>query len=160
MNEAVPPTIIVRSPRENPRKCSILPLRGRPDFLFFTYPVDRPLDLARYVRLAADGPALSPNDASAGILLLDGSWNRASAMNRAFIHVPARSLIGYQTAYPRVSKRGTDPAHGLASVEALYIAYQILGRSTQGLLAHYPWREEFCRLNGFGTESEPTANGS
>jgi len=117
--------------------------------VFLAYPVDGPLDLAGYVRLAAQGPVLTADDASAGILLLDGSWSRASAMNRAFADVPPRSLVGYQTAYPRVSKRGTDPAHGLASVEALYIAYRILGRSTEGLLAHYPWAAEFCRRNGF-----------
>jgi pre-rRNA-processing protein TSR3 len=116
---------------------------------FWTYPVDQPLDLTGYIRLAADGPVLTAADASAGVLLLDGSWTRASAMNRTFVHVPPRSLLGYQTAYPRVSKRGTDPAHGLASVEALYIAYRILGRSTEGLLAHYPWATEFCRRNGF-----------
>jgi pre-rRNA-processing protein TSR3 len=149
MSDAFPPTIIVRSPRENPRKCSVLPLRGRADILFFTYPVDRALELGGYLRLAADGPVLTAGDASAGILLLDGSWNRASTMNKAFAHVPPRSLVGYQTAYPRVSKRGTDPAHGLASVEALYIAYRILGRSTEGLLAHYKWAEEFCGRNGF-----------
>jgi pre-rRNA-processing protein TSR3 len=124
-------------------------LRGRADIEFFAYPLDRPVNLAGYVRLAALGPVLTADDASAGILLLDGSWNRASAMNRAFSHVPPRSLVGYQTAYPRVSKRGTDPAHGLASVEALYIAYRILGRSTEGLLVHFPWAEEFCRRNGF-----------
>ena len=149
MDNAFPPTIIVRSPRENPRKCSVLPLQGRADILFFTYPVAQALDLAGYVRLAAQGSALTAVDACAGILLLDGSWSHASAMNRAFDLVPPRSLVGYQTAYPRVSKRGTDPAHGLASVEALYIAYRILGRSTEGLLAHYRWGEEFCRLNGF-----------
>jgi pre-rRNA-processing protein TSR3 len=149
MTDTFPPTIIVRSPRENPRKCSVIPLRGRPDVVFFSYPVDRPLNLEGYVRLAAEGPVLTSADSSAGILLLDGSWNRASAMNRAFSDVPPRSLIGYTTAYPRVSKRGTDPAQGLASVEALYIAYRILGRSTEGLLAHYPWAEEFCRRNGF-----------
>lgn len=154
MNDEFPPTIIVRSPRENPRKCSVLPLQGRPDILFFTYPVDRDLELAGYLRLAAEGPLLTAADAPAGILLLDASWNRASAMNKAFAHVPPRSLVGYQTAYPRVSKRGTDPAHGLASVEALYIAYRILGRSTEGLLAHYPWAEEFCRRNQF-TEGFP-----
>jgi pre-rRNA-processing protein TSR3 len=121
--------------------------------LFFSYPLDRPLDLTGYVRLAALAPVLTSADASAGILLLDGSWNRASAMNRAFTHVPPRSLVGYQTAYPRVSKRGTDPLHGLASVEALYIAYRVLGRSTAGLLTHYAWAQEFCRLNGFAEGS-------
>src|SRR5262245_51807851 len=38
-----PPTIIIRHPHENPRKCSVLPLRGRPDLVFLRYPVrERP----------------------------------------------------------------------------------------------------------------------
>ena len=68
-------------------------------------------------------------------------------MTQAFAHVPARSLRGYQTAYPRVSKLGTDPDNSLASIEALFLAYYILGRPTEGLLDHYHWASEFLRLN-------------
>lgn len=143
-----PPTIIVRHSHENPKKCSVLPLRGRPDVVFLNYPVkDRP-SLEGYVRLAADGAELSAADASAGLLLLDGSWRWARAMERDFLDVPPRSLHGWRTAYPRVSKQGTDPDHGLASVEALFAAYHLLGRPTQGLLDHYRWAAEFLRLNG------------
>ena len=59
-------------------------------------------------------------------------------------------LHGIQTAYPRVSKLGTDPDNGLASVEALFAAYRILGRPTVGLLDQYRWGEEFLRVNGWG----------
>jgi pre-rRNA-processing protein TSR3 len=142
-----PPTLIVRHTRENPRKCSVLPLRGRPDLLFLNYPVIQRPPLEGYVRLAADGPELSLADASAGLLLLDGSWRWAAAMTRHFEMVPPRSLHGYTTAYPRVSKQGTDPDNGLASVEALYIAYRALGRPVDGLLDHYRWGEEFLRAN-------------
>ena len=143
-----PPTIIVRHTHENPRKCSVLPLRGRRDVVFLTYPVkDRPL-LDGYIRLAAEGPSLSLEDADKGILLLDGSWRWAEAMTRAFEDVPARSLHGWRTAYPRVSKLGTDPDNGLASIEALFLAYHILGRPTQGLLDHYYWAKNFLRANG------------
>jgi pre-rRNA-processing protein TSR3 len=143
-----PPTIIVRHPKENPRKCSILPLRGRPDLVFLQYPVKKVPPLDGYVRLAAEGPPLTAEDAGRGLLLLDGSWRRAGAMERAFLEVSPRSLHGYRTAYPRVSKRGTDPDNGLASVEALFVAYHILGRPTAGLLEHYRWAEEFVKLNG------------
>jgi pre-rRNA-processing protein TSR3 len=142
------PTIIVRHKAENPRKCSVLPLRGRPDLLFLNYPVTQRPSLDMYVRLAADGPELSPADAAAGLLLLDGSWRRADAMTRAFLDVPPRSLHGWKTAYPRVSKLGTDPDNGLASVEAMYLAYRVLGRPTDGLLDHYRWAAEFLRING------------
>jgi pre-rRNA-processing protein TSR3 len=143
-----PPTVIVRHPKENPRKCSVLPLRGRPDVVFLEYPLKESPDLGGYVRLAAEGPELSVADAASGILLLDGSWRWAGAMERAFADVPPRSLRGYRTAYPRVSKLGTDPDNGLASVEALFLAYHLLGRPTEGLLDHYHWAEEFLRLNG------------
>jgi pre-rRNA-processing protein TSR3 len=149
MSLLYPPTVIVRHSHENPRKCSILPLRGRPGLVFLNYPVaDRPA-LEGYVRLAADGPPLSAADAAAGLLLLDGSWRWAASMTRDFAEVPPRSLSGYRTAYPRASKLGTDPDNGLASVEALYVAYRLLGRPTVGLLDHYRWAAEFLRLNGW-----------
>lgn len=148
MNLLYPPTIIVRHPRENPRKCSVLPLRHRADLLFLRFPTPARPDLTNYVRLAADGPELSRADAAAGVLLLDGSWRWAAAMTRDFADVPPRSLHGWQTAYPRVSKLGTDPDNGLASVEALFLAYHLLGRPTAGLLDHYRWGDEFLRVNG------------
>jgi pre-rRNA-processing protein TSR3 len=141
--------VIVRHSHENPRKCSILPLRGRPDLVFLNYPLSQRPTLEGYVRLAAEGPPLTAADASRGLLLLDGSWRWAGAMTRDFLDVPPRSLSGYHTAYPRVSKQGTDPENGLASVEALYVAYRILGRPTAGLLDHYRWADEFLRLNGW-----------
>ncbi len=149
MEPTFPLTVVVRHPRENPRKCSILPLRGRPDMVFLTYPVKERPPLEGYVRLAAEGPALSAADAGRGILLLDGSWRRAGVMTRDFADVEPRSLSGWRTAYPRVSKLGTDPDNGLATVEALVVAYHILGRSITGLLDHYRWAEEFLRANGF-----------
>jgi|SRR5208282_2880908 len=148
MTGSVAPTIIVRDPHENPRKCSVLPLRGRSDLLFLRYPVRERPPLDGYIRLAAEGPGLAASDAGSGILLLDGSWRWAGVMNRDFQDVPPRSLRGYRSAYPRVSKRGTDPGNGLASIEALFLAYRILGRETTGLLDHYRWQDEFLRLNG------------
>ena len=144
-----PITIIVRHPRENPKKCSVLPLQGRADLLFLAYPTPHPPSFAGYIRLAADGPELSAADRDHGILLLDGSWRWAARMIASFQDVPPRSLSGWKTAYPRVAKSGTDPDNGLASIEALYIAYHLLGRPTDGLLDHYHWVKEFLELNGF-----------
>jgi pre-rRNA-processing protein TSR3 len=141
------PTLIVRHSREKPQKCSVLPLRGHPGIVMVGYPVKKMPDLTGYVRLAAEGPPLGSADSAAGILLLDGSWRWAATMTRDFERVPPRSLSGFRTAYPRFSKLGTDPDNGLASVEALFIAYHLLGRPTQGLLDHYRWGEEFLRLN-------------
>ncbi len=142
-----PITIIVRHPRENPRKCSILPIRTRSDVQIFTYPAEGLPLLDGYIRLAADGPELSVADSAYGILLLDGSWRSAGKMIAQYEHVTPRSLHGWKTAYPRVSKRGTDPDNGLASIEALFIAHHILGRPTEGLLDHYHWADQFLSLN-------------
>jgi pre-rRNA-processing protein TSR3 len=150
MTTTTPVTVIVRHPKENPKKCSILPLAGRADILLLKHPVKQRPPLEGYVRLAAEGPPLSAADAGCGLLLLDGSWRWAAAMERDFLDVPPRSLRGYRTAYPRASKLGTDPDNGLASVEALFVAYHLLGRPTAGLLDYYRWSEEFLRLNGLG----------
>jgi pre-rRNA-processing protein TSR3 len=124
-----------------------VPLKGRPDILFWPYPLKQPHALVDYFRLAVDGPPLSDADADLGILLLDGSWRWAAPMNRDFADVPPRSLAGIRTAYPRRSKLGSDPEEGLASIEALYAAYRALHRPTAGLLDHYRWAKEFLRLN-------------
>lgn len=145
---SAPVTIIVRHPAENPKKCSVFPLKGRPDIVFLNFPISSRPPLDRYIRLAADGPPLSSADADAGILLLDGSWRWAGAMELQFADIPPRSLSGWKTAYPRISKLGTDPDNGLASIEALYIAYHLLGRPTVGLLDHYRWAEAFLIANG------------
>jgi pre-rRNA-processing protein TSR3 len=81
-------------------------------------------------------------------------------MTRDFVGVSPRSLHGWRTAYPRVSKLGTDPDNGLASIEALFVAYHLLGRPTDGLLEHYHWADEFRRTNGFDTfvEVEPATD--
>ena len=148
MTTIFPPTVIVRHTHENPRKCSVYPLRGLPGLVFLNYPVAQRPPLEGYVRLAAEGPELSSADAAAGVLLLDGSWRWAASMTRDFADVPPRSLHGFRTAYPRVSKQGTDPDNGLASVEALFVAYHVLGRPTAGLLDHYRWAAEFLQGNG------------
>ena len=121
------------------------------DVRILTYPLSDAPSFDGYIRLAAEGPALGEGegeaDRAAGILLLDGSWRSASKMIAQFEAIPPRSLAGWHTAYPRVSKLGTDPANGLASIEALFIAYHLLGRPTAGLLDHYRWAGQFLEVN-------------
>ena len=150
MDLPYPITVIVRHQAENRKKCSVWPLRDREDILFLPYPLTKPRpDLSGYIRLAAEGPELSGADHGQGILLLDGSWRWAASMTREFEDIPPRSLSMWKTAYPRVSRLGTDPDNGLASVEALFLAYQIMGYDTTGLLKHYLWADRFLQLNNF-----------
>lgn len=146
---APPPTMLVVHPKENRAKCSLEPLRELAEFEFVNFSTRLPAELPGYVRLSVDGPPLAEADAACGILLIDATWRHAAWMNQHFAAVPPRSLAGFHTAYPRVSKLFDDPPEGLASIEALYIAYRILGRPTDGLLDGYRWCDRFLELNGW-----------
>lgn len=137
-----PPTLILRHRKENLKKCSLRGLETRSDCRFFIYPKDTLPDLSNYLLLKPNAPILTPADKNLGIFLIDGTWRYAATM---FSQLPlphsfvCRSLPNIPTAYPRRQ----DEPEGLASVEALYIAYLLLGRNPAGLLDHYHWKERF-----------------
>jgi len=144
-----PPTIILRHRKENLKKCSLKGLEGRSDMLFFSYPKDALPDLSPYLLLALDGPPLTREDCCFGLFLIDATWRYASAMT-ARISQPLRKRsipTQYLTAYPRRQTDCPNPTCGLASIEALFLAYQIIGRKTNGLLDYYYWKDEFLRKN-------------
>jgi len=144
---AFPPTIIVVHPKERRKKCTVEPLRGRDGFVFWKHPRVGHEPLDSYVRLGFEGPQLSTADADRGLLVLDGTWRFAAQMEKQFEDLPPRSLPAYVTAYPRVSKMFDNPAGGLATIEAIYAAYRLLGRPTDSILDEYHWAEEFQTLN-------------
>jgi pre-rRNA-processing protein TSR3 len=143
------PTIIVRHRRENRKKCSLTPLETRDDCLFFNYPQAVLPDLSSHIVLKIDAPPLSIEDARYGLLILDGTWRLAAAMEKSLPqNAIARSLPGnFRTAYPRRQTECPDPNAGLASIEALYIAYWVLQRPTEGLLDAYYWKNLFFERN-------------
>lgn len=147
-----PPTVILRHNRENLKKCSLRGLETRSDLVFYSYPLKIELPpLSNYAVLALDAPPLSREDAHLGLLLIDGTWRYAEKMFKALTPpFKVRSLPpGAKTAYPRRQEDCSDPSRGLASCEALYLAYTILGRDPGGLLDHYHWKEQFLRLKSF-----------
>jgi pre-rRNA-processing protein TSR3 len=146
------PDIVILD-RESRRKCSIYPLRQRSDLLFFeshlhaqqaqeTFSPD-------YLLLHVDGTPLGTQDAWSPLVIVDSSWRRASLLSSLPLlqRLPKRSLSGFVTAYPRVSKVYEMPEIGLASIEALYLAQLIQGREDDQLLAFYHWREQFLAAN-------------
>lgn len=144
-----PPTLILRHRKENLKKCSLRGLEEREDMHFFTYPLIQPLpDLKDYVVLTLDAPPLSREDAAFGLFLIDGTWRYAAKMVKVLPQsFRARSLPPIaKTAYPRCQEDCSDPSRGLASVEALYLAYEILGRKTKGLLDRYYWKDQFIKF--------------
>lgn len=143
-----PPTIVLRHRKENLKKCSLRGLEAREDFKFFSYPLEKLPLLAGYVHFTLDAPVLSEEDYDKGFFFVDATWALAAQMEK-FIegqNIPfiKRSLPAhFRTAYPRRQTGCLDPERGLATVEAVYAAYLLSGRSTEGLLDNYYWKESF-----------------
>lgn len=139
------PTIILRHRKENLKKCSLRGLENRPDMRFFTYPKDSLPDLTNYFLLDLNAPLLTKNDKDLGIFLIDGTWSYAQTMAKIVPDsIIKRSLPPHiQTAYPRRQTACKDPSRGLASIEALFVAYTLLERNPKDLLDHYHWKLEF-----------------
>lgn len=137
--------IVIRHPKERKSKCSLEPLRGRADLCFYTARPGLQVDATGYVVLAADGEEISAADSGRPLLLLDSTWKLLPALQHCVIGSPElrRLPLWLETAYPRRSKDGSDPANGLASVEALYAARRLLGRRDDSLLEQYHWRDAF-----------------
>lgn len=122
--------------------------------IFFSYPVGEPPSLKGYYYLSMEGEPLTSADSDSGLFIIDGTWRYAERMERwcqknAFFEgaIPRTLPKKIKTAYPRRQEDCTDPEHGLASVEALFIAYAILGRPLDGILEGYRWKETFLALN-------------
>lgn len=149
--QTFPTTIIIRHKKENLKKCSLNSL-SKKDFCFYSYPLNVMPDLSEYILLTLDAPPLTLTDSSKGLVLLDATWRYAEKMLHcvlsSFPNIERRSLPShYRTAYPRCQTSCSEPKRGLASIEALFIAYSILGRDNSNLLDSYYWKKEFLEKN-------------
>ena len=148
-----PPTIVIRHRKENLKKCSLRGLEKRSDFLFFRYPLQEVLpSLDHYILLSLETQEeLSAEDGAMGLLVLDATWRYAQKMDEQIAFSPSirrRRLPSYlKTVYPRRQQDCLDPSLGMASVEAIACAYALMGRSLEGLLDHYHWKESFIEKN-------------
>lgn len=134
------------------KKCSLRGLEGRSDLHFYTYPRDRVALPGNTLLLDLEAPPLTVEDGEKTLFIVDGTWRYAKKMveNTPGLAACERRSIPsrYKTAYPRRQEDCPDPERGLASVEALYIAYLMMGRDVAGLLDHYHWKEQFLSMNG------------
>lgn len=141
--------LILRDPRESPKKCSLIPLKGTPGVEFSEYRSDRTLDAAGRVLLDPAAEPITAEDRGLPLLVLDSSWRRLPKLSATVVGAPRRRrLPPLKTAYPRRSRDFEDPSEGLASVEALYAALVLLGHEgIDHLLDDYRWKDEFLELN-------------
>ena len=142
---APPPVVVIRHWKERLAKCSLRPLEGRAGITFLRARPGWTYDAAAHLVLAVDAPPLTRADRGLPLLLLDSTWRWLPQLARCLRGEPVRRAIpaGIATAYPRRSRVFDDPAAGLASVEALYIALRVLGCDDPSLLDGYRWKDGF-----------------
>jgi len=150
------PTTVIRHHKEKIRKCSLRFLHDRPEMTFLRQREGFRFDATGFLLLAVDAPPLTIADAGHPLLLLDSTWRWLPHLLACLHGEPiARSIPGgLRTAYPRISKVFDDPAAGLASIEALYVARRILGDDDPSLLDGYHWQDAFLAQLRDG-ENEP-----
>lgn len=140
---------------ETPNKCTIAPLESRTDFRLIR--VSNILEfepLSSNILLHPDGICLSefrnsPREIK-GIACIDCIWRRLPSLIRR-LSTPIPQLVkipsGFVTAYPRKSTDPDDPAQGLATIEAIFIASALLGNWDPSLLSQYYFGKKFVELN-------------
>ena len=138
------PITIIRHPKERRSKCSLTPLEGRSDISFYRARPGWTFDAVGFTVLALGAPSLSMEDCGRPLLLLDSTWRLVPQLEACLLGEGVRrTLPAVPSAYPRTSKIAEDPAGGLASVEALFLAKVLLGERDDTLLENYYWRCQF-----------------
>jgi len=139
------PTTVIRHAKERIAKCSLRLLHDRPEMTFLKSRPGFRFDATGFTLLAIDATPLSPADSGRPLLLLDSTWRWLPQLQACITGAPiARSIPpATRSAYPRTSKLWQDPADGLASVEALYVARRILGDDDPSLLEGYHFKDAF-----------------
>ena len=146
-------TVVIRHPRELLSKCSLTPVEGREDTVawlsFLKAHQDLRFEARGFTELAVDAQPLSQADRERPLLLLDSTWRLLPKVrSKVYGETVKRSIPDeWVTAYPRVSKDGSDPTGGLASIEALFVAQALLGNVMPSLLDGYYWQTRFLSLN-------------
>lgn len=144
-------TVIIRHKKENKKKCSLEPIKDRLDCEFLTYPLKKPLEIENAILLSFEGKELTKEDQGKTLILLDATWKKAEIMYKEVFKekIPEKRSLpkGFKTAYPRRQFDCEKPEEGLASIEALYIAYLAMGQNVDSLLDGYYWKKQFLEQN-------------
>jgi pre-rRNA-processing protein TSR3 len=139
------PITVIRHTKERIAKCSLRFLHGRPGMTFLRASPGLRFPADGCTLLSVGAPPLTAADRGRPLLVLDSTWRYLPQLEACLKGEPVRRSIpgGVRTAYPRRSRLFEDPAAGLASVEALYVALRVLGEDDPSILDGYYWKEEF-----------------
>jgi ribosome biogenesis protein Tsr3 len=144
---------IIVDHNETSKKCTILPLRDRQDFCIRRYAPHKVMPpLIADVLLHPDGVPMDQlkRNGDTKIAALDCIWRRLEAILKNMEGpLPTLGSIppGFETAYPRKSRDGSDPSCGLATIEALFIGSAFIGQWDVSLLDKYYFADAFLARN-------------
>jgi|GEM_PF-400576 len=138
---------------ESANKCSVAPLTFRTDFRFTRVRANNPLGPMQcelMLHHAGESVLEWRGKNVKGIGVIDCNWkrlptiqSRVVAPHASFVRIPE----GFVTAYPRTSKRGTDPDKGLATIEAIFTAAALIGHIDPTLFERYQFGKRYLELN-------------
>ena len=140
---------------EKANKCTVVPLLYRTDFHLFRVKGSSVLGpLESPILLHHEGECITTIQKTLGkvqgIATIDCVWRRLDGLLRRIADprpILARIPDGFETAYPRHSVKSIDPAGGLATIEAIFVAGALLGNWDVTLLSEYYFGREFVELN-------------
>jgi ribosome biogenesis protein Tsr3 len=150
--------IIVSRDEKVEKKCTLYPLRGRPDFDFRTiqnlgefgldsillFPNGDPLTSTLVNEIKKQIELANSQQYKLNIILIDTRWKKTKGILDSLPKLRKVSLIGYMTGALR---KEPPPQGGLASCEALYLTSLLFGNPDTTLLDNYHFRERFLKLN-------------
>lgn len=152
--------IIISRDEKIEKKCTLYPLRGRPDFSFRTrknpgeftsnvillFPDGEPLTnvLVNEIKEQLKAAPYESGKIELGIVLVDSRWKKTKGILESLPPLRMVSLKGFITGAKR---KDPPPLGGLASVEALYLTSLLFGKTDPTLLSNYHFRERFLKLN-------------
>ena len=161
LNDSMLKYIIISRDEKQEKKCTLYPLRGRPDFSFRTikdpgklsqnsillFPKGEPLTKELAIKIKEE---FAENNDPIEIVLVDSRWKKAMGIVDSLPSIKKVSLKGYETGAKR---KDPPPQGGLASCEALYLTSLYFGKPDITLLAYYYFRNRFFKLNNIPNQT-------
>lgn len=143
---------ILMDKKENPKKCTIHPIKSREDFRVRYFSKNQKIAAFQAdCLLHINGQCLSKfHEKFTSIGLIDCTWRKVHGVLQR-LEKPFPTLVkipeNFLTAYPRKNQEGKDPSGGLATIEALFIASAFNKQWDETLLDKYHFKKQFLEIN-------------
>lgn len=138
--------VVLKDYHENEKKCSILPLKGRPEFEFVDFKEFDSYDFSGLTMLHPEGEPIDKLGKETKLLIVDSNWTKARRKYTRLekFNLKKIRIDGFQTAYPW---KKYAPPNTLCSIEALFVARLLAGIYDPEIMNHYYYKDKFLELN-------------